>query len=79
MALLTCPDCQHQVSDLALTCPGCGRPRLEPGPATRHSPDLAARAVWQLNEIRAYVAIVAWIIGISAILSLVGVWILAGR
>jgi len=26
MALLICPDCSAQVSDLALTCPHCGRP-----------------------------------------------------
>lgn len=26
MALLTCPDCRREVSDLAPACPGCGRP-----------------------------------------------------
>ncbi|MDO5102556.1 MAG: zinc ribbon domain-containing protein [Lautropia sp.] len=26
MALITCPECQRQVSDQAPTCPGCGRP-----------------------------------------------------
>ena len=26
MSLITCPDCSHQVSDLAPVCPGCGRP-----------------------------------------------------
>jgi uncharacterized RDD family membrane protein YckC len=26
MALLTCPDCGHRVSNTAATCPGCGRP-----------------------------------------------------
>jgi hypothetical protein len=26
MALQTCPDCEHQVSDLARDCPECGRP-----------------------------------------------------
>ena len=29
MALLTCPDCAHQVSDQAPSCPGCGRPMLK--------------------------------------------------
>lgn len=26
MALITCPDCQSQVSDLSPACPKCGRP-----------------------------------------------------
>ena len=26
MALYTCPDCGHHVSDAAVSCPGCGRP-----------------------------------------------------
>jgi hypothetical protein len=26
MALITCPDCQKQISDSAENCPGCGRP-----------------------------------------------------
>jgi len=26
MGLIECPDCKKQVSDLAPTCPNCGRP-----------------------------------------------------
>lgn len=26
MALITCLDCKHQVSDVASACPNCGRP-----------------------------------------------------
>ena len=26
MPLIPCPDCDHQVSDTAPTCPSCGRP-----------------------------------------------------
>ncbi|CAN7296705.1 hypothetical protein [Acidovorax sp. Leaf78] len=26
MALITCPDCNRQVSSLAVACPGCGYP-----------------------------------------------------
>lgn len=26
MPLITCPDCNHQVSDQAPACPSCGRP-----------------------------------------------------
>lgn len=29
MALVKCPDCGRSVSDLAPTCPGCGRPLIE--------------------------------------------------
>ena len=29
MALILCPECQHQVSDLAIMCPGCGYPIQE--------------------------------------------------
>lgn len=29
MALITCPDCQKEVSDAAPACPSCGRPRTE--------------------------------------------------
>lgn len=28
MALIGCPDCGKSVSDIAPTCPGCGRPML---------------------------------------------------
>ena len=27
MALLNCPDCKHELSDKAKTCPNCGRPK----------------------------------------------------
>ena len=26
MALTVCPDCRHQISDAAISCPQCGRP-----------------------------------------------------
>ncbi len=26
MALILCPECTHQVSDMALACPSCGYP-----------------------------------------------------
>ena len=36
MALVTCPDCQAQISDAAPACPKCGRPMgarpVEPPP-----------------------------------------------
>ena len=30
MALLSCPDCSSQISDLAWACPKCGRPMRSP-------------------------------------------------
>jgi primosomal protein N' len=30
MSLLTCPDCQRQLSDRAAACPHCGRPHSSP-------------------------------------------------
>lgn len=33
MALVKCPDCGREVSDVAPTCPGCGRPlRMQAAP-----------------------------------------------
>ncbi len=32
MSLLTCPECDHTVSDKALACPGCGYPMSEHSP-----------------------------------------------
>lgn len=31
MPLITCPDCQHEMSTEAAACPGCGRPKKQPG------------------------------------------------
>lgn len=28
--LITCPECNHQVSDKAISCPNCGYPMLKP-------------------------------------------------
>lgn len=35
MSLITCPDCQHEVSDAAQACIYCGRPLAVPGLSTR--------------------------------------------
>jgi len=34
MALINCPDCNQEVSDIAPTCPKCGRP-LKTAPTQR--------------------------------------------
>ncbi len=34
MALTTCPECGHQVSDMAYACPSCGYP-LAPPPGAK--------------------------------------------
>ena len=38
MGLTTCPDCQAQVSDIAPTCPQCGRPLLASPKPPKPSP-----------------------------------------
>lgn len=51
MPLVTCPDCQNQVSDQATSCPHCGRP-LSPQPAPMvplahpTQPKKTSRATW---------------------------------
>jgi len=40
MALLSCPDCRREVSDLAPACPGCGRP-INPSTRLNEPPRLA--------------------------------------
>lgn len=30
MALITCPDCEKEISDQAAACPHCGRPVIQP-------------------------------------------------
>jgi hypothetical protein len=42
MALLTCPDCGRQVSDVAPSCPGCGRPAAAPNYAAFAQPQAVA-------------------------------------
>jgi hypothetical protein len=33
MALISCPECNHKLSDKAFACPGCGYPAAAAGPA----------------------------------------------
>lgn len=72
MALLTCPDCQHGVSDMAHSCPACGRPRNDSAPhLSQGSPDLAVRAEWQLNQIRGAVVFLASVTAIGLLIGVV--------
>jgi len=36
MSLITCPDCQKQISDQAPACPHCGRPMVTTKPAPQN-------------------------------------------
>ena len=48
MALIKCPDCGREVSDLAPACPNCGRPiarGVEKRPGAKHRPRWAAPTV----------------------------------
>lgn len=55
MALLTCPDCQSEISDLAPSCPKCGRPSAPQGPPaaaefySRPSPSAATEDTFYLQ------------------------------
>ena len=44
MALLLCPDCGNQVSDLAQSCPKCGRPMKAVDPGAVKNPEAATLA-----------------------------------
>lgn len=39
MGLITCPDCNRQISDSARDCPGCGRPMNDPHKSSGDSDD----------------------------------------
>ncbi len=50
MPLITCPECQKQVSDQAASCPGCGHPMRAappPPPPPAHAPPAAPPVIVQ--------------------------------
>lgn len=47
MPLIECPDCKRQVSDLAPSCPGCGRPKKASRPIGPTIGD-TAKSVWKI-------------------------------
>ena len=55
MALVTCPDCQAQISDAAPACPKCGRP-MGARP-TRRTP---LRSAIMLGAVTLFLVIFAW-------------------
>jgi len=54
MALITCPDCQAQVSDAAPACPKCGRPMAAAAPVA------APVAVQNVVTTRPETSMVTW-------------------
>lgn len=59
MALITCPDCQKEISESAVSCPFCGRP-LRPTVA-RHT----GYATWQKYTIGCFLVLfVLFLIGL---------------
>lgn len=69
MALMQCPECQHDVSTLAASCPNCGYPMQPQPPSLQNDPDLA-RLVEREKQRRAvllFAAIMALIIIIGTI------------
>lgn len=60
MPLLTCPDCQHRVSDKAHACPNCGRPMA----ATTVEQTAKKYKGWQvIGCILFFVGLIAWLAG----------------
>ena len=45
MALITCSECHHEISDQATACPNCGRPLGQPNKGTRPVQSSARRFV----------------------------------
>ena len=43
MALITCPECSHSVSDKAISCPNCGYP-IKSSPATKQAQNMPGKA-----------------------------------
>jgi hypothetical protein len=38
MALINCKECNHEISELAATCPHCGAPNTQLMPITTYNP-----------------------------------------
>jgi membrane protein YdbS with pleckstrin-like domain len=47
MAVISCPDCGHDVSTLAPACPNCGRPSPAAKMATPAAPPLPEETLWR--------------------------------
>ncbi|MGS4930389.1 hypothetical protein ACVDHJ_01940 [Aeromonas sp. 25-281] len=56
MSLIECPDCKHQISDAAVSCPHCGRPNTPPVIAPQ--PEIQQAAVQRKTSTRLKVGIV---------------------
>jgi len=68
MALISCPECGHQVSSSAPACPSCGHPVSEGKVSKTHVADRAVKALgtWLVAE-WVVKAIFVVVIGIVAI------------
>ena len=73
MALLTCPDCQREVSDKAVACPQCGHPfRAVPGQTARRP--MHTKAASAAAKAVAFLMIVAgMLMAMAGVASTVGV------
>lgn len=63
MGIVTCPDCQNEVSDQAPSCPNCGRP-IRGGRGTEQSPDVIEETGKRWKRMQVYGALGA-IVGVS--------------
>ena len=67
-ALAPCPDCGHQVSQLAETCPSCARPLRKPAPREGLFLKTLNVGVAVVIGIVAFIAVVPLLIGFASAL-----------
>lgn len=59
MALISCPECQHQMSDKAPTCPHCGAPMAAPSSPVQPPPSAPPAAK---NESKKKTSPATWVV-----------------
>lgn len=86
MALISCPECNNQVSDAAVACPSCGHPLQESTPAAVEKPQQVKNELFKAggaNLVLAEIAAIAcvktrnWVyavIGLPVIIAIIIAW-----
>ncbi|BBB25795.1 zinc ribbon domain-containing protein [Amphritea japonica] len=86
MALVSCPECNNQVSDAAVACPSCGHPLKEASPVTVEKPEPIKNELFKAggaNLVLAEIAAIAcvktrnWVyavIGLPLVIAVIFAW-----